>query len=455
MLLAGVIGNLMRGRIMSSSDAEERRGGLRTNWFFTPTTLQHRNMRSVLIDGIGVGVVSGAAAYLSVFLVRLGASPLLVGLLTSLPALTGMLLAIPLGRFLERQRNMVPWYSRARVFVQGSYALIGLVPFLIHDGSSASIAIIALWALITIPQTIVNITFTIVMGAVAGPRQRQYLMSRRWSVLGVTTAIMVAILGWLLEQVVFPLNYQLVFIGSFIGGMVSFAFSRQIEIPDNPPDDRPRNTPGSPWARLQAMVSDLRAHATFARFIVSAFVFNCGLTLAIPLFPLYWVRELGATDFWIGLITTVNSGIVMIGYFIWSAIARKRGNGFVLWICAFGLVLYPLLTGLTHSVPPLLLYAGLAGIFGAGLNLVLFDISLATCPPEHTASYIALYQVTTYIATLIAPLAATLLASTIGYGSALFVAAGLRLAGAILFIALGVGGATLRLKRRDAPPSAG
>ncbi|MDZ4719766.1 MAG: hypothetical protein SH847_15050, partial [Roseiflexaceae bacterium] len=102
---------------MSSSDAEERRGGLRTNWFFTPTTLQHRNMRSVLIDGIGVGVVSGAAAYLSVFLVRLGASPLLVGLLTSLPALTGMLLAIPLGRFLERQRNMVPWYSRARVFV--------------------------------------------------------------------------------------------------------------------------------------------------------------------------------------------------------------------------------------------------------------------------------------------------------------------------------------------------
>jgi len=76
----------------------------------------------------------------------------------------------------------------------------------------------------------------------------------------------------------------------------------------------------------------------------------------------------------------------------------------------FGLVLYPLLTALTPRVEPLVFYAALAGIFGAGLNLVLFDISLSTAPPERTAAYIALCQLTTYIATLVAPLVGTLLA---------------------------------------------
>ncbi|HEU5088182.1 MAG TPA: MFS transporter [Roseiflexaceae bacterium] len=425
---------------MSATDRVSRLAAWRSNWFVSPVNQQQRNMRSVLIDGVGVGLVSGAASFLGVFLVRLGASSFLVGLLTSLPALTGMLLAIPVGRYLERQRNMVPWYSRARVLMQGSYALIGLIPFLIHEGSAASIAIVVVWAFATLPQTIVNITFTVVMGSVAGPRQRQYLMSRRWSVLGVTTAITVAIVGWLLERLAFPLNYQMIFIGSFIGGMLSFAFSRQIDIPDREPAPPAAVAQRIPIGqRIAALRTAMHANAAFSRFVLSAFVFNCGLTLAIPLFPLYWVRGLGASDFWIGLINTVNSGIVMIGYFLWSTVVRRRGNGFVLRACAFGLVLYPLLTGLTTIVPPLVLYAALAGIFGAGLNLVLFDISLATCPPERTASYIAVYQFTTYVATLIAPLLAPLLAETLGFSIALYIAAALRLMGAILFFTLGVG----------------
>src|SRR5262245_47757165 len=98
-------------------------------WFARPASVAERNVRNVLIDGIGVGLVQGVATFLSVFLVRLGATPFLVGLLTSMPALTGMILAVPVGRMLERQRNIVPWYSRARVWVLGSYALTGLVPF--------------------------------------------------------------------------------------------------------------------------------------------------------------------------------------------------------------------------------------------------------------------------------------------------------------------------------------
>jgi len=397
------------------------------------THLQQRNVRSVLVDGVGVGIVLGVSSFLAVFLVRLEASPFLVGLLTSMPALAGMLLAVPIGRFLERQRNSVPWYSRSRALVQGSFVLMGLVPFF-FSGQGAALAIIVIWALVTIPQTVVGITFTVVMGAVAGPRQRQYLMSRRWSILGATTAITVALIGVVLEWMPFPLNYQVVFLASFAGGMLSFLFSQRISIPDNPPPAaRPASNP------LREGIAVLRASPAFGRFVLSAFVFNLGLNMALPLFPLYWVREVNASDFWIGLINTVNNGVVLVAYFMWTAVTRRKGNVLVLRLCAFGLVLYPLLTGLTRTVEPLAIYAALAGIFAAGLNLVLFDISLATVPPDRVASYIALYQLTTYAAALAGPIVGTTIGEQAGYAAALFLAAALRLVGAALFVALKVG----------------
>ena len=75
-------------------------------------------------------MVQGVATFLSVFLVRLGASPFLVGLLTSMPALTGIVLASRSGGCSSASATSSPWYSRARVWVLSSYALTGLVPFI-------------------------------------------------------------------------------------------------------------------------------------------------------------------------------------------------------------------------------------------------------------------------------------------------------------------------------------
>jgi MFS family permease len=86
----------------------------------------------------------------------------------------------------------------------------------------------------------------------------------------------------------------------------------------------------------------------------------------------------------------------------------------------------------------------------AGIDLVLFDILLAACPQRHSASYIALYQTTTYVATFAAPILGTFIAEQIGYAPALFVSGGLRFAGAILFVLLGVGATVAAVSTRAA-----
>jgi hypothetical protein len=403
----------------------------------TPTSalsLYERNARYVMIDGLGVGLVTGVATFLSVFLARLGASNVLVGLLTAMPAVTGALLAIPLGQFLGRQPNIVTWYARSRAWVLSSYALTGLVPFLF--GQSAPLAIIAIWAIATIPQTMVNIAFTLVMSAVAGPNKRMELMSRRWTTLGISNALSVAAVGWGLEQLAFPLNYQVVFICSFIGGLISYHFSTNIVLPPSTPPPAEH----VPWrTSIAQMMRLLGEQRPFTQFVASQFVFRCGMAMAIPLFPLYWVRVIQASDGSIGLISMVQSGVLLVAYGLWIYIARRWGAGNVLTLCAFGLALYPLLTAATTSVWPLLIYAGIAGIFVAGSDLVIFDVLMGTAPESARGTAVGMYHTTNYLATFAAPLIGTALANYVGIGTMLFVAAGLRLLGGILFLGLGVG----------------
>lgn len=397
--------------------------------------LYERNARYVMIDGLGVGLVAGVATFLSVFLARLGASNVLVGLLTAMPAVTGAILAIPLGQFLGRQRNIVLWYARSRIWVLSSYALTGLVPFAFPE--YAAIITIVLWAIATIPQTMVNISFTLVMSSVAGPNKRMELMSRRWTTLGISNALSVATVGWALTQIYFPLNYQVVFLCSFVGGLISYYFSTNIVLPaapETPPIEH------VPWrTSFSRMIGLFKAQRPFTHFILSQFVFRCGMAMAIPLFPLYWVRVVQASDSSIGLINTVQSGVLLVAYGLWIYFSRRWGAGKALTLCALGLALYPLLTAASTSVWQLLLYAGIAGIFVAGTDLVIFDVLMGTAPETARGTAVGLYHTTNYLATFGAPLIGTALANYVGIGTMLLVAAGLRLLGGLLFLGLGVG----------------
>lgn len=430
---------LRYNRVMTQnapSSAPIANGNLHTRlWdvIFRPISLEQTNQRNVLIDGIGVGITAGVGSFLAVFLVRLGASNLLVGLLTAMPALTGMLLAIPVGEFLSRRRNIVPWFARSRFVVLSCYVLTGLAPFLFTSHQPE--IIILIWALATLPQTLVGVGFTVVMGGVAGPGGRFTLMSRRWAILGLTNSLTVMIVGQLLRWFEFPLNYQVVFIGSAIGALISVIFSSSIVLP-----------PQSLSATRQGVIDTFRTHGStlrqnkaFVNFTIAQFVFRWGLSLAVPLFPIYWVKNVGATDPQIGALNSVQTFVLMAAYFLWTRVSERRGERWVLLATALGVSFYPLLTALTTSVPLLTVWAGLGGLFIAGVDLVFFDLVLRTVPDDYRAAYVGMYQTTVYLANFLAPLLGTLLSATIGIVPALIFSTLLRLVGFGLMARLGVG----------------
>jgi hypothetical protein len=394
------------------------------------TPVQKSNFLKVQIDGIGIGLASAAAPFLPVFLTRLGATNLQVGLLTAMPAFTGLFLALIVGRFLQSRRQVVPWYSAMRFLVVLSYALTGLAPFIVPREQMV-LAVLLIWAAATLPQTFVNVAFSVVMNAVAGPKGRFELMSRRWTILGLTSAVSVAIVGQVLDRIRFPFNYQVAFMALSLGGLISYAYSSRIELPDAAPP--PRAVGLSLLQRLRGYIDLIRSERPFVSFTAKRFVYLSSAALAAPLFPLYFVREVHATDAWIGIISTTQTAIMLVGYYVWVRQSRARGSHFVLSCTTLGLTLYPALTAFTHRVELIVLYAGLAGIFQAGLDLIFFDELMRTVPPEYSATFVSLAQSLQYFSSVLFPLLGTLLADQIGIGGALLVSAALRLIGFALF----------------------
>src|SRR5512147_2663509 len=189
--------------------------------------IQKRNFRYVQIDAIGVSISNVAAPFLPVFLTRLGATNFQVGLLSSMPGMTGLLLAILVGRFLQTRRDIVPWYSLSRLMVILCYAMTGILTFAVSE-KVAIVATLAIWAFATLPQTALAVAFSVVMNAVAGPEGRYALLSRRWAIFGLTTVVMTFFVTRTIDLMEFPTNYAVMFLGLSLGGFFSYYFSRKI-----------------------------------------------------------------------------------------------------------------------------------------------------------------------------------------------------------------------------------
>ena len=391
------------------------------------------NYRIILIESIFLGALFSSDPFISVFMARLGASTFEVSLLTSMTAIGGLFFTIPIGIYLQRQKKIVPWYSFPRLVYAFSIFLVGVVPFFFRE-LNAVVALLIVWGLAILPQNILMVTYTVIMNSVAGPKGRYTLMASRWGLVGLVSAVMIAITGWFLDQVPFPLNYQILFIFCSLFGLLAFAYSRRIQLPESTPPETTAEKPQGLKERIQNGIGMVQKAPSFFSFTAKRFLSAFGLMMVYPLFPLYFVREVHASDSWIGIINTAQTGITVLGYFFWMRQAKIRRDPFViLLVTTFVTALYPILLSTTHSLWLITLFAGAASFFQAGLDLAIFDEMLKNIPAGKDIAFISISQLVINLASMLGPMIGSFLADHYGIALALIVGGGLRLVAFGLF----------------------
>jgi MFS family permease len=413
-------------------------GNTRRLWrqvFRRRETVEEQNNWNLYLDIAWFGILSGiTSTFVSVFAIRLGASNTLVGLLVSLPALINVFWLMPSARIIERQRRRLPIIMLAGFLQRVGYLLIALMPFVLCAHQPE--ALVALVALITFPTAVVSVAFTSLLADVVPADKRAQVVSTRNVLVSTVSTVTVLISGKLLDLLPFPLNYQLLFGAGFAASLVSLYYVSRIQVADVTITEQQLRRKESLTTRMRRLAQQITNQRDFVRFSASAFVFHWGLYLPSALYAIYRVKNLGASDTWIGLLSTVQNAVTIMTYFYWGRVASRKGNRRVLLVSSLGVVFFPVLTGLSPRVELLLLPSAIAGIFGAGFNLSFFNTLLEVCPQERRPSYVAMNTTLINVAAFLAPLLGTSLANHLDIRVSFFIAGVVRLLGAGLFYQL-------------------
>ncbi len=363
---------------------------------------QQRNILYVILDGAGIGLIAAGGSFVSVFVVRLGASPFWVSLLSSVPSIIALTMTWPWSRFVERQPHPQKVLAWARLIGYLFYLPIAIVPFLFWGAWTPKLIVI-LWSLTAFTGSLVNLTFTLTMGYAVPPHQRAFLMSRRWMVLGIAQALALPVVSWLIDALPFPLGYQVVFIANALIAFWSFYWTQRIRVTERPAP--PPSTPGRRpmLASMRQSWAEIWAAKPFLTFIGGRTLFNLGLTMVGALINIYWINHLGFSDTWVGAMIATATVATLLAYLPWVRIKGKIGTWKLAIATVFGASLYPALLALAGSPGWTLPVVALNGIMGAGLNLAFFDALLEVCPPRKEERFVALNAIAVYVTGVIGP----------------------------------------------------
>jgi MFS family permease len=408
----------------------------RLPWRQPRETVHEKNTWNLYGDIAWWGIANGVwLTYLSVFAVRLGASAAWLGALAALPALVNMIWAIPSARMVERAPRRLPLVLRAGFYQRLAWLGVALVPFFFQEHLGV-VALVALAGLTTFPAATATVAFTNLLADLVPPQDRARVVSIRSVLVSATTTITVLVCGPILDAIPPPANYQVVFGVAFIAAMMSLRCVSRLQVPDETTvihRDRPKQWIG---ASIRNSVRQVTSEKAFVWYVVSSLIFNWGIYFPTPLFNIYRIRNLGASDTWIGVLTMVDSVVTIFSYLVWGRLAPRWGNRKVLIVGAFGMVAFPILTGLFRSLPLLIIPSVIAGVFSPGFSLAAFNELLALSPAANRARYIAVYTSAINAAAFMAPLAGSWMAAQLDIRVALYTGGLFRFLGGLVFVAV-------------------
>ncbi len=392
-------------------------------------TLESQNAWNLYGDIAWFGILSGiVSSFLAVYTIRLGGTDAQVGLLSALPALVAIFVSIPGARLVENEKRPLSVLIMSAIGHRTGYLLLALLP--IFFVAESAWLVVAITGLQTIPQAVANIAFTDMFARTVKPEKRAHVVSVRNILVGITSTVAAFAAGKLLDWLVFPMNYQVLFTIGFGASMVSTYYLTRIRLPRE--SKRRSHGENANGGGIRGYLAMFNTNKGYSRFTLASFVFQWGLFLSAPLYSIYWVRTLNATDGWIGLINMVGSASTILFYPLWARLTARRGNRLAMIITTAGLAGYPFFLAIYPSLEWALFVSFWGGIFSSGQALSFFNGLLEVCPERNRAAHIAVYNTLANIAAFISPIISTSLTGIFGIPALLLAAAGMRLFGSFL-----------------------
>jgi MFS family permease len=373
-----------------------------------------RNIGFLVVEVFFAAVLGGALNFTGALVVRLGASNLEIGLLSSIPALLNVILSIPSARFLERHARRKPWILGSLLVYRSGFVLVALALLVGIKLIPLSTQVVGLIIFLNATLVLFNVGFTTMLADIIPDKRRVAVFSTRNIIASITSSVCIFLFGQWLTKVAFPWNYSILIIFGYLVSLLSISSLNKLQVPDSvpkPPSPPKRVSIKDSWNLLHKVVAE---QPVFVRLTINTFILSFGLWVASPLYILYYVRSLKATDAWIGTMGLVANISVIGGYTLWQWLIPRLGELRTIKLAAVFQGLFPILVGLSPALTPILIAVGLNSILSPGFGLAHLNTLLKSMPEESRAQYFALYAAINNAGAFVSPLIGVAIASRVG-----------------------------------------
>jgi MFS family permease len=402
-----------------------------------PSPILRWNLRQLYWDVFWFGILAGSTlAFQAVYAARLGASGFQIGLLSAGPAVVNLIFTLPSGRWLEG-KSLVKVSFRSAIWQRLGYVFLVAIPWLFTSPGGQVWGLIWTTLVMSVAGTVLAISFNAMFAEVLPPEWRAHAVGRRNILLAISITGATLLSGQILDWVIFPHNYQIVFLIGAAGAMLSSYHIGRVRKQD----------PIEKVANLEKVIQDERITTSkkrsllrldlltgpFGIFMLSYLAFYAFQYFPVPLFPIVYVNSLHMTDGMIGLGTAIFYGAMMLASFRLGYYSTRYGHRKVLLVSAALFPIFPLFLGMAKG--PELYY--LACLTGGGVNAMLsgaiINRLMDRVPPDDRPAHMALHNLALNLGILAGSLLGPVSADLIGLQPSLFVGAGLRLLAAGFF----------------------
>lgn len=415
--------------------------------------LLRRNMSANVWNGIWQSLAGNMInPFVGILAIRLGASNTQLGLLSSLPAAASITATIPGARLVDRsadkKRITTLFFFLARSF----FLVLAAVPFLPMGWRTT--ALVAAVALQNLPAAVANTAYQSLIADVIPTSHRAHAYSSRNRLMSVLGNVTLLGTGLLLDRLVFPGGYQIMFTVAFLLALAELRALTQFVMPPRvgarhtPGGDTAAtgaaaaetavamDTPSSPLLRLRATFSAIRSEKAFLSFALTSMIFQFGWQMCGPLFTKYTVSYLHANNLWISIISIAGSISAFFSYPIWARWANLHGNRRLTGYAACGMALSPLIYAISHDLWTLTILNTIINFFVAGIVMLLFNGLLEVVPSVGRTGFLAYYNTMVNVMATITPLIGVWLMNRFSIYTAFYVAGTIRFLGGLALISV-------------------
>jgi MFS family permease len=402
-----------------------------------------RNAWYLVMEIFWASILGSITAFNSAYAIRLGAENFQVSLLSSIPALLAVIVSYPAGHFLQSRARRMPWVLGSLLIYRIGYLLVAVSPWLHFLGIQPGMMAILVLIVGSIPAHFFNVGWIAMLGEAIPEQRRAAVFAARNITNQVTVSIVVFLCGQWLSRIIFPINYQVLYLFGFLTSMVSMYYLFKLNVPNSDVPEVEKVTPkrsrsvrelyGALVISAKSLRQEMIDHPGFFRITRNTLLHGMGVWMAGPLYVLYFVRVLNASDAWLGLNGTIASLGTIVGYSLWRLLLARWGEPVCLKRTIILIGVYPILVGLTPSLPLILAYGVLNGLIAPGSNLAHFNTLLHVTPDSARPRFTAIYITIMNIGAFVSPLISIAIANRIGLAPMLIIAGLLSVIGSTSF----------------------